>query len=342
MKIEIAENLIYSYLKHIEGCRCVQTNWKTSGKWKITEYDTEQAEVLFEKFKHHPSFEGIFKNNSFAQLLKQAEIDVLGLNLTEKAIFGVDVAFHSAGLNYGAKLENSSRVLKKILRTIFIMQCYFKEFDKFTCYFVTPKSRKKFRAEISELLQKAGEIINDDSILIEFISDEDFYRIMVDPLTSEDFKEHDTMDLFARSLKILQLDCRQDHTKSIIKNPTKFLKSKIEKRTENGMKIGQFVQYNMRKLCEQNLLTDLEINNLQDRLYSKSIFNQNFEVLKSIECSPKDDTGSNRYYTNEIFFNKYRLTSQWFEYHWDPFIKWLNEINRKNNAPYTKAVKNGD
>ena len=44
MKIEIGENLAYTYLKQIEGCRIAQTNWKTSSQWKITEYDKEQAD----------------------------------------------------------------------------------------------------------------------------------------------------------------------------------------------------------------------------------------------------------------------------------------------------------
>ena len=49
MKIEIAESLIYSYLKHNEGCRFVQTNWMTSGKWIITEYEKERAQYIREK-----------------------------------------------------------------------------------------------------------------------------------------------------------------------------------------------------------------------------------------------------------------------------------------------------
>ena len=99
MKIEIAENLVYSYLKHIEGCRIVQTNWKTSGKWSITEYDEKQATSLYTKIKTHKEFEKIFRKNSFSQLIKQAEIDVLGLNTTENAVYGIDVAYHSGGLN---------------------------------------------------------------------------------------------------------------------------------------------------------------------------------------------------------------------------------------------------
>ena len=42
MKIEIGESLTYSYLKHIEGCRIVQTNWKTSGNWVTTEFEKDK------------------------------------------------------------------------------------------------------------------------------------------------------------------------------------------------------------------------------------------------------------------------------------------------------------
>ena len=83
MKIEIAESLIYSYLKNCEGCRIVQTNWRTSGRWIVTEYETERARQLFDKISSSEYFSGIFKNSSFEQLIKQAEIDVLGINTAE-------------------------------------------------------------------------------------------------------------------------------------------------------------------------------------------------------------------------------------------------------------------
>ena len=103
MKIEIAENLIYSYLKHVEGCRIVQTNWKTSNQWKTTEYEERKARELVERIRPSDLFKGIFKDNSFEKLIKQAEIDVLGINTIEKSIFGIDVAFHAGGLDYGNK-----------------------------------------------------------------------------------------------------------------------------------------------------------------------------------------------------------------------------------------------
>jgi hypothetical protein len=333
MKIEIGESLICSYLKHIEGCRIVQTNWKTSGQWSVTEYDKEQAKLLFEKIKESPSFSTIFKNNSFEQLIKQAEIDVLGLNTTENSIFGIDVAFHSAGLNYGNPTETASIVMKKIFRAIFIMQSYFKEFDKFNSYFVTPKANSPYKTLIDDLIIEAKDIINDDSISIEFISNEEFYLNMVDPLINNVFEEHDTMELFLRAVKLLHLDTRIQSPASVDKPSVQYSNSsKIEKRTVDGMKIGQFVQYNMRKVFEQKLLGEDEISNLQDKNYSKKIFNQNFEVLRNINLETKDKTGRNRYYTNEIFFNNYHLTSQWFEYHWEFFLAWLTNIGKQKTV----------
>ena len=336
MKIEIGEIMTYSYLKHVEGCRIVQTNWKTSGKWSLTEYDKEQAKKLFEKVRLSPSFEKIFKNNSFEQLIKQAEIDVLGINPIEHSIFGIDVAFHTSGLNYGTPEETAFIVLKKIFRTIFIMQCYFKEFDKFNSYFVTPKANPGYKTLIEKLIIDAKEIINDDSISVQFISNEDFYLNMIDPLKYDLSDENDTMELFSRVVKLLQLDCRPSNTGSLENGrvvKTSFVKSSkssgVAKRMEEGMKIGQYVQYNMRKLFEEKLISTEELRNLQDKDYSKRIFNLNFEVLRQANKSTLDAGGRNRYYSNELFFGNYHLTSQWFEEHWNSFKSWMGKMKMK-------------
>ncbi|MGI5974125.1 MAG: hypothetical protein ACOX7E_00010 [Paludibacter sp.] len=337
MKIEVAESLIYSYLKHVEGCRIVQTNWKTSGKWEITEYDTRQARILFEEISNSEKFSGIFKNNSFEQLIKQAEIDVLGLNTAENSIFGIDVAFHEAGLNYGDAVETSERVLKKIFRTIFIMQSYFKEFDKFNSYFVTPKVNPSHENPIRELIQEANEIINDESISIKFLANDDFFNEIVSPLLIEVEDENDTTELFCRSFKLLKLDNRKQSNDPLSTNETlttnkirKTTKVNTTKTTENGMKIGQFVQFSISKAFENNLISKEEIRNLQDKEYSKKVFNQNFEVLKSSEKETTDERGRNRYYANNKFCGDYYLTSQWFEYHWTPFKNWLEKLENKN------------
>jgi hypothetical protein len=337
MKIEIAENLIYSYLKHVEGCRIVQTNWKTSNQWKITEYEEKQSRELFEKINNSALFQGIFKNNSFDQLIKQAEIDVIGLNTTEKSIFGIDVAFHAAGLNYGSTEETALRILKKIFRTVFIMQTYFSDFDKFNSFFVTPKVNPSTEKPIRNLIEEANKIIGDDMISIDFIANESFYSSIVDSTIKNIDDDNDTSELFLRSIKLLQLDKRvqSDNTKKdYTKKESVYTKtpSQTNKREVDGMKIGQFVQYNMRKVYEQNLASKDEIQKLQDKFYSKKVFDQNYEILRSTDKEITGNDGRNRYYAKEKFFGDYYLNSQWVERHWEPFLSWLRKIN-KNNAP---------
>jgi hypothetical protein len=329
MKIEIAESLIYSYLKHNEGCRFVQTNWMTSGKWVVTEYEKERARLLFNKVSNSKYFTGIFKNSSFEQLIKQAEIDVLGINTTENTIYGIDIAFHSAGLNYGSKKESAIRIIKKIFRTVFIMQTFFNEYEKFNSYFITPKVNPATEILIDDLMIKAKEIIDDEFISIEFISNERFYSEIVDPLIENTDDEHDTAELFSRAIKLLKLDNRKNSPKQIIAEKKISSRLSQKKRTVNGMKIGQFVQHSFRKAYEQNLISESEINNLQKKDYSKRTFNSNFEILRNQNRKIIDNNGRTRYYSREIFCGNYRLTSQWIENQWDLLLDWLNKIGYK-------------
>ena len=334
MKIEIAESLIYSYLKHVEGCRIVQTNWATSGNWTVTEYEKERARELFNKVASSEHFSGIFKNNSFDQLIKQAEIDVLGINTTEETIYGIDVAFHSAGLNYGSKTETALRIVKKIFRTIFIMQSYFDENEKFNSYFITPKVNPATQVIIEDLMIKAKEVINDDNISIDFISNEQFYSVIVDSLLEKINEEHDTTELFSRAIKLMNLDNRKRNSTVTVTKPI-INRITSSKKEVNGMKIGQFVQHSFRKAFELNLLSDREINELQKPEYSKRIFNSNFEVLRNKNRPIEDEHGRKRYYSKEVFCGNYHLTSQWIEPQWKLLLDWLKKIGYefKNNTP---------
>lgn len=335
MKIEIAESLIYSYLKHVEGCRFVQTNWMTSGKWIITEYEKERARILFDKISISDFFTGIFKNSSFEQLIKQAEIDVLGINTTENTIYGIDVAFHSAGLNYGSKEETALRIVKKIFRTIFIMQTFFSENEKFKSYFITPKVNPATKVLIDDLMIKAKQVIDDKFISIEFISNEQFYFEIVDPLIESTDNEYDTAELFSRAVKLLRLDNRKNSPKLTTIDKQKDSGFSQNKRTVNGMKIGQFVQYSFRKAYEKNLISESEIINLQNVDYSKKSFDVNFEILKNKNRDIKDEKGRPRYYARELFCGNYHLTSQWVEPQWDLLIRWLNKIGYEYKAAHS-------
>jgi len=325
MKIEIGENLLASYLRHVEGCRIVQTNWKTSSQWKITKYEEEKSRELFDKIKTSPLFSEVFKNNGYKQLIKQAEIDVIGLNTTEKSVFGIDVAFHNAGLNYKDVTNN---VLKKLFRTIFVLQTYFNDFNKFNAFFITPKANPATEKPIRELIEEANKLIYDEMISVKFICNETFFTLIVDPIINNIDDDNDTSELFIRSIKLLQLDKRNNSTTGI-KKANKKSTTITDKTTVDGMKIGQFVRYNMKKLFEQNLVSQNEINNLQNKEYSKKVFDQNYEVLRSSDKEITGKDGRNRYYANEKFFGNYYLSSQWVDRHWKPFRDWLNKMNNK-------------
>lgn len=261
----------------------------------------------------------------------------MGLNTTEQSIFGVDVAFHGAGLNYGSSEETALRILKKIFRTIFIMQSYFSNFDKFNSLFVTPKVNPATEKPIRSLLDKARSIISDEMIAIDFISNDEFFTRIVDPTTKSTYDESDTGELFSRTIKLLQLDTRKEKKENDLisnKEQKKAIQRKIDiigKRTVDDMKIGQFVQFQMKKCFDNNLLSMEEIVNLQNKAYSKNTFNQNFEVLRSPYKEISGMDGRNRYYAREKFCGGYYLTSQWVEYHWEPFLSWLRKINKLDN-----------
>lgn len=332
MKIEIGESLVASYLRHVEDCRIVQTNWKTSSQWKVTEYEQKKSKELFEKINSLESFKGVFGKNQYDQLIKQAEIDVLGINTTEKSVFGIDVAFHGAGLNYGKVDVTTFKILEKIFRTIFILQTYFSDYDKFNAYFVTPKANPATEGPIRKLIDEATTLIQDEMVTINFISNEAFFTTIVSPTLDSLEDNNDTSELFLRSIKLMQLVDKRASALDIpgaIQHMRKKSKSSTDAPTIEGMKIGQFVQYSMRKLYEQNLLSEDEIKNLQDKAYSQKVFNQSYEVLRSPDKPITSADGRNRYYTNERFFGEYYLTSQWLERHREPFQDWLDKMHNK-------------
>jgi len=61
------------------------------------------------------------------------------------------------------------------------MQTYFKDFDKFNSFFVTPKVNPSTEKPIRDLIKEANNLIGDDMISTDFIANETFYSSIVDP-----------------------------------------------------------------------------------------------------------------------------------------------------------------
>ena len=137
--------------------------------------------------------------------------------------------------------------------------------------------------------------------------------------------------------KVILVLCKSCHSlydanRNNLKAVNRVVKSNIktnngpQPRQENGLKIGAFVRDSFRKAYEQGLISEEEINRLQDPEYSKRIFNANYEVLRFKRKSLEDHNQRVRYYTKELFCNDFHLTSQWYEPQWDNLLAWLKQI----------------
>ena len=127
MKIEICESLIFSWLRHVQACLVTQTSWKPSPTWSVARERelTETFEAVRTFARQHIGLQ-IFKDGSFGQFIRQAEIDVMGVRWNRDgsgpSVVAVDSAFHEAGLQYGNADETVGRVLKKLIRGAFALE----------------------------------------------------------------------------------------------------------------------------------------------------------------------------------------------------------------------------
>lgn len=274
------------------------------------------------------TFTEIFKGNSFDQLLKQAEIDVLGFNAVEYEIYAVDIAFHEAGLNYKGREETIKNVFKKIFRAIYVTQVYFGEINKVHSIFVSPKVHNKVQSYLDEALEIGRTLIDDENISIDIISNEGFYDTIVDNTLRQAIEESDTSELFMRAVKLLKGDKRAD-SKDVAQSVTKVKKpkrSQTDSHQEEGMKIGQYVQHIFRTLYAQSKISSEEISQLQDLDYCKEQFKANVPVLLKQGKDIRDHLGRARYYAKEGFCGDYYLSSQWVERNWDGLLSWVQRM----------------
>ena len=86
MKVEVGESLIFSWLRHVQGCPIAQTNWKSSPAWPIRHEANLAAdfEKMREVAEQRLGYE-VFERSSFQQFIRQAEIDVSAFGSVRRA-----------------------------------------------------------------------------------------------------------------------------------------------------------------------------------------------------------------------------------------------------------------
>lgn len=200
MKIEIGESLVRSWLRHVEHCEFAELNWKPSPTWQAP--DNIQAKTVFENAL--AEWPEAFGKNTFSQFLKQAEIDVLGLNITNNKLHLVDIAFHSGGLNYGAQGKTGQRIFKKLSRSALIAQTYFPGREAIV-YFVTPVCTPGIKKEVEAAYARACAVISSiPDISFQLIIGSDFKTQIVDEVLALGSDVADTSELFLRSWQLIQ------------------------------------------------------------------------------------------------------------------------------------------
>ncbi|MDR1630719.1 MAG: hypothetical protein LBS36_10995 [Oscillospiraceae bacterium] len=326
MKIEIGESLMLSWLRHVKECRIVQTNWKASPRWELQNRDIlenlmERSSAFFQSKYGYNLYKG---NSGLPQMITQAEIDVLGISFDADSIksYAVDVAFHEAGLNYGAKEETVSRVVKKYIRTAMCLSGYY-GFDTGSIIFASPKINPSIMEAINMCVSDILNVLHESGLNfdIRIIANEAFSDQILKPVLSALGDVSDTSELFMRSLQMYNLFSDKKPAKDSVKKSVSPYRispalDKIEQDSLSGldeMKIGAIVRNTFSRMLEDGKASEHEISLMQTKEYSKETFDIQYPLL--VKAEKTDGSSPPRYYSSSIKINNenYFLCSEWFE-----------------------------
>lgn len=94
--------------------------------------------------------------------------------------------------------------------------------------------------------------------------------------------------------------------------------------------LQDFVLYTIRRLLENNAISEEELINLQNKNYCKKAFNLDFPLLTKNPNVYQHDTHHSRYYAKETFFIKdFYLCNHWFKQD-SLFSEWLISLSVKS------------
>jgi hypothetical protein len=337
MKVEIGESLIFSWLRHVMGCTIAQTSWKPSPTWPIRHEASLAAD--FEKMREvagqRLGFE-VFKKSSFQQFIRQAEIDVLGLRFGDAgpAAVAVDSAFHEAGVQYGDRQETVGRILKKLIRTTFVLEAYF-DLHQADIVFATPKMHNAVRDDLQGCWPALQSILTDCGSLsagrmnLCIAANDDFAEEIIQPVLARIDEVADTSELFLRAQQLARL-CEATPRRRQMRQSF----AAVRAETEGEPKIGEHVRRTMLQLANAGRLTPEAVVDLADRAYCKTAFGLNHPFLRKVVpdaalyTQRADENGYNRFWRDplEIDGARFLLCSQWFAWQRPAFDRWVQEL----------------
>lgn len=322
MKIEMGESLFYSWLRHVKECQIVQTNWKVSSQWQLSDSDALE-EMMAVVDKHYSEKYGyaIFKQNtSLSQLLQQGECDVLGISIQpdDTKYYAVDVAFHEAGLNYGSRGTTVMKVLEKCARTAFCLHGYLSTREA-EIIFASPKINPAVLSDLIPCVEEMNELFVKNGYDFNFrvIANEEYNNLVLKPILLVSDGVADTSELFLRSYQMYKMFSGVKDTGKRTRTVTSATKVEqleydyTDEDVYQELKIGQLAQKVLGRMLCDGCASDEEIAAMQTAEYSKRHFDLQYPLLR---LATEADTPLH-YYAKPIEINgkRYRMCCEWFE-----------------------------
>ncbi|MDR0222990.1 MAG: hypothetical protein LBI38_05605 [Oscillospiraceae bacterium] len=341
MKIEMGESLFYSWLRHVKECQVVQTNWKPSPSWSLLqEENLDNFMHISDEFFERKYALSVYKKNSLlTQLIKQAEIDALGISMFDcgTKLYAVDVAYHESGLSYGDRKETVARIAKKYLRTAMCMRGYF-EIGEGEIVFASPKIHTSVLNDLKPIITDLNVLFSENKFgfTARLIANDDFNELIMKPIMIASDGVSDISELFLRAYQLVKMFSDENLSAKTIRNNVKTPVSETESEplrdtgTSMGalseLKIGKIAQTLLCEILESGKVGDDELAQMCTKDYSKETFGLDFPLLILVN----EERNSVRYYSKPLNIKgkKYYMCSQWFEVHANndrPFLlKWLD------------------
>lgn len=328
--MEILEQAFKSYLKNVEGCSVVQTNWTPS---PIQMDGLSQGNLtLVEKIANETMNTcplDIFKKSKDDQFIRQAEIDVLGIKIeaNQKVVYLFDTAFHKNGLGYH---DTVATVIKKLLRAAIVGHLFFEGFD-IHVGFLSPKCSNRKLNEIMANIPVINNILRNNSIqaTIEVYVGNQFELVIKDLIALKDHI-NDNDDIFMRAVQLLDLTNQNASPTNVTNQNSPVKQVAISPTNKGNVPNKEIIIPAIEDLINRGKIDATMLSSLCDKDYTSKTFQvSSFPFFKKANSIGRDE--QNRYYPN-IFCPvnngvAYRVTNQWrADKNIPSFLNWYNSV----------------
>ena len=316
MKIEMAESLGASWLKHVKMCQLVQTNWKKSSQWHS--FHDGEMQGLFDGAREFFTQHAIRVFRQMAdvdQFLRQAECDVVGVSYSEQgsSYHVAEIAFHAAGLDG----DYADRVASKMIRAAFVLYNYFNVREG-NIYFITPRTRPAVKNRLAGVIDLIRQYFGDNGFAYEFtfVTNEDFRNLVLNPVLNLADLIADTGELFLRAYQLMAL-FEDSPDENEVPNPQE------ENQGDGAMGVGRLAQREIPPIIERLDPESQEIADLQDRDTCHQIFRLNYPLL----VTERNENNRKHYYAEPIVVGErqFWMCNEWHERNRGPLEDWIDQ-----------------